>query len=107
MVDLEKLKPILQEVIPEDSMADAVIRIQEIDEEMDNSALEDALAENARLKEQNAKLMDIFFTGRQEDTEPDAPTPDEPTEGEEITAETFEDLFEEDEYKKGETELNG
>lgn len=107
MIDLEKLKPILQEVIPEDSMADAVIRIQEIDEEMDNSALEDALAENARLKEQNAKLTDIFFTGRQKDTEPDAPTPDEPTEDDEIAAETFEDLFEEDEYKKGETELNG
>lgn len=107
MIDLEKLKPILQEVIPEDSMADAVIRIQEIDEEMDNSALEDALAENAKLKEQNAKLTDIFFTGRQKDAEPDAPTPDEPTDDDEIAAETFEDLFEEDEYKKGETELNG
>ena len=107
MIDLEKLKPILKEIVPEDGMADAVIRIQEIDEEMDNSALENALAENTRLKEQNAKLTDIFFTGRQKDVEPDAPTPDEPTDDDETAPETFEDLFEEDEYKKGETELNG
>lgn len=107
MIDLEKLKPILKEIIPEDGMADAVIRIQEIDEEMDNSALENALAENARLKEQNEKLTDIFFKGRPKDAEPDAPTPDEPTDDDETTPETFEDLFEEDEYKKGETELNG
>ena len=107
MIDLEKLKPILKEIVPEDGMADAVIRIQEIDEEMDNSALENALAENARLKEQNAKLTDIFFTGRQNGAEPDAPTPDEPTDDDETAPETFKDLFEEDEYKKGDTKLNG
>ena len=107
MIDLEKLKPILKDIIPEDGMADAVIRIQEIDEEMDNSALENALSENAKLKEQNAKLTDIFFTGRQKGAEPDAPTPDEPTDDEYTAPETFEDLFEVEEYQKGVTKLNG
>lgn len=107
MIDLEKLKPILKDIVPEDGMADAVIRIQEIDEEMDNSALENALAENTRLKEQNAKLTDIFFTGRQKGAEPDAPTPDEPTDDEDTTPETFEDLFEVEEYQKGVTKVNG
>lgn len=107
MIDLEKLKPILKEIVPEESMTDAVIRIQEIDEQMDNSALENALAENAKLKEQNAKLTDIFFTGRQKGAEPDAPTPDEPTDDDETAPETFEDLFETEEYQKGVTKVNG
>lgn len=107
MIDIEKLKPILKEIVPEDGMADAVIRIQEIDEEMDNSALENALSENAKLKEQNAKLTDIFFKGRPKDGEPDAPMPDEPTDDEDTTPETFEDLFETEEYQKGVTKVNG
>lgn len=108
MIDLEKLKPILKDLIPDESMSDAVIRIQEIDEEMDDSSLQNALAENERLKEQNKKLTDIFFTGKKEEFD-DAPLPDEPAEGdeEEESVETFKDLFEDGEYKKGETKLNG
>lgn len=108
MIDLERLKPILKDLIPEESMSDAVIRIQEIDEEMDDSSLQNALAENERLKEQNKKLTDIFFTGKKEEFD-DAPLPDEPAGGddEEDSVETFKDLFEDGEYKKGETKLNG
>lgn len=108
MIDLERLKPILKDLIPEESMSDAVIRIQEIDEEMDDSSLQNALAENERLKEQNKKLTDIFFTGKKEEFD-DAPLPDEPADGddEEESVETFKDLFEDGEYKKGETKLNG
>ena len=109
MIDLEKLKPILKDIIPEDSMSDAVIRIQEIDEEMDDSSLQNALAENERLKEQNRKLTDIFFTGKKEEFD-GANLPDEPAEGDdegEGSVETFADLFEDNEYKKGETKLNG
>lgn len=108
MIDLEKLKPILKDLIPEESMSDAVIRIQEIDEEMDDSSLQNALAENERLKDQNKKLTDIFFTGKKEEFD-DANLPDEPAEGdeEEKSVETFEDLFETEEYVKGVTKLNG
>lgn len=105
MIDLEKLKPILQEIVPEDNMADAVLRIQEIDEEMDNSALEKANKENARLKEQNQKLTQIFFTGKN-NVDTDVRTPDEPGE-EEDEPETFEDLFDEKKYERGVTEKNG
>lgn len=105
MIDLEKLKPILQEIVPEDNMADAVLRIQEIDEEMDNSALEKANEENARLKEQNQKLTQIFFTGKN-NVDTDVRTPDEPVE-EEDEPETFEDLFDEKKYERGVTEKNG
>lgn len=105
MIDLEKLKPILQEIVPEDNMADAVLRIQEIDEEPDNSALEKANEENARLKEQNQKLTQIFFTGKN-NVDTDVRTPDEPVE-EEDEPETFEDLFDEKKYERGVTEKNG
>lgn len=106
MLDLEKLKPILKEIVPEDSMSDAIIRIQEIDEDMDDTALKEAQAENVKLKEQNKKLTDIFFTGKKDDFD-DAPLPDEPDGSEDDVPETFEDLFEDSEYKKGETKLNG
>lgn len=105
MIDLEKLKPILKDVISEDSMTDAILRIQEIDEQMDDTSAKEVAEENERLKEQNRKLTEIFFTGKKSDD--DVKTPDEPTESqeeeedEEGEKETFSELFEEKEYKKG------
>lgn len=101
MIDLERLKPILQELIPEESMSDAVLRVKEIDEEMDNSALENLTAENNKLREQNKKLTDIFFTGKKEEFD-DAALPDEPNEDVEEEPDTFDELFEEVDYKKEE-----
>lgn len=95
MINIEDLKPILQDVISEDAMADVVVRVSEIDKEVDNSALDEANATIEKLKEQNKKLTDIFFTGKNEKFD-DAPLPDEPagTEDEEDDGpETFEDLF--------------
>lgn len=96
MIDIDELKPILQDVVSEDNMADVVLRVSEIDREVDTSALDEANATIAQLREQNKKLTDIFFTGKDEKFT-DAPLPDEPAgteESEEDDApETFEDLF--------------
>lgn len=110
MIDLERLKPILKDLIPEESMSDAVIRIQEIDEEMDESALQEALAENNRLKEQNKKLTDIFFTGKKDEFDgvlPDRPNDEAEGDEDEEEPDKIDDLFENREYEKGETKLNG
>lgn len=97
MIDIEKLKPILQDVVSEDNMADVIVRVSEIDEAVDNTALEEANATIEKLKEQNKKLTDIFFTGKNEKFD-DAPLPDEPAgtddSDEDDGPETFEDLFE-------------
>lgn len=105
MIDIENLKPILQEVVPEEAMADVVVRVSEIDEAIDTSALDTANASLAeanatieKLREQNKKLTDIFFTGKKEDFD-DAPLPDEPADepaDEDEGPEKFEDLFEEE-----------
>ena len=96
MINIEDLKPILQDVISEDAMADLVVRVSEIDKEMDTSALDKANATIEKLKEQNKKLTDIFFTGK-DGKFTDAPLPDEPAGGEDPEEddgpETFEDLF--------------
>jgi hypothetical protein len=97
MIDIEKLKPILQDVVSEDNMPDVIVRVSEIDEAVDNSALEEANATIEKLKEQNKKLTDIFFTGKNEKFD-DAPLPDESAgtddSDEDDSPETFEDLFE-------------
>lgn len=66
MINLDDLKPILQDVVSEDNMADTILRISEIDKDVDTSALDEANATIAKLQEQNKKLTDIFFNGKPE-----------------------------------------
>lgn len=107
MIDIEKLKPLMKGWVSEDNMADAILAVSEIDEEMDTSAADELKAENERLKEQNKKLTDIFFTGKKETS--DVVLPDEKgPEGEnkeDDEPDKIEDLFETHEYKKGEDKL--
>lgn len=108
MIDLEKLKPILQEIVPEDSIPDAILKVTEIDEAMDDRSedLRKANEEIQKLKESNKKLSGLFFSGQKEENT--NPLPDkEDEEDEEKKKETFDDLFETKEYERGVDELNG
>lgn len=98
MINLDDLKPILQEIISEENMADAILRVSEIDHDMDTSALDEANATIEKLREQNKKLTDIFFTGKNEKFD-DAPLPDDGVDGddeEDNIPQTFDDLFKEE-----------
>lgn len=108
MINLERLKPILQEIVPEENIPDAVLRVTEIDEDMDDRSEELRIAneEIQRLKDSNKKLASMFFTGQKEDN-PNSPPDTHTDEEEEHVMETFEDLFEEKEYERGKDELNG
>lgn len=112
MIDIERLKPILKDLIPEEAMSDAVVRVSEIDEKMDDKSdeLQKANDEIQKLKDSNAKLTGMFFTGQKIDNPnplPDEPAEDEDEEDTDTRAERFEDLFDTHEYKKGEDKLNG
>ena len=63
MINVEDLKPILKDFVSEENMADAVVRISEIDKDVDTSDIDEANATIAKLQEQNKKLTEMFFTG--------------------------------------------
>lgn len=107
MIDIEKLKPLLKDWVSEDAMADAILKVSEIDEDMDTTAYDEAVAENKKLREQNKKLTDIFFTGKKEETQNELNLPDEEESVEEEEDYTFDGLFDTHEYEKGKDKLNG
>lgn len=105
MINIEDLKPILQDLIAEDAMPDAVLRVSAIDKEMDDTALKEAQAEIEKLRKQNKDLANIFFTGKDNANQNPLPdVPAEPDSEDEDKDETFEGLFEEKEYNKREVE---
>lgn len=89
MIDLEKLKPILEPVLTGDNAAEIIAAIAALDEEVPTQRAIDEL--NASW---NKKFMDCFF-GKNQAADPEpVPEPEEDTEPEEKTE--YEDLFKED-----------
>lgn len=111
MIDMEKLKPILQDSIAEDQIADVILRVTEIDEAVDDRSEELRIAndELSKLRDTNRKLTNMFFTGQRDETINSNNLSDEPAAEpeEDPEPETFDDLFESHEYNRKEDKLNG